>query len=268
MCHPRPLHGFTLVELLVVVAIIALLIAILLPSLTKAREMAKGLACMTQERQMGVGLSSYAGDNGGYYPAISNPNGPGYDRNTWMYAIWTYVGYSPASYVQTVEFSRSAQMYGAKLDANDIFYCPVSRVLRRATPTPANCTINSDYAYGMNGTPTIWSLGTANQWIAWDPANPTSSGGYWQSIYLPQRSEQRVRQPAATDLTIDCAQAGTGYFWKWPQWGNGAPGGVIPHLGGANATYFDLHGQWLSDADIPLCIGGPFDTTPTFWKGQ
>ncbi|QNN22321.1 DUF1559 domain-containing protein [Planctomycetales bacterium ZRK34] len=52
--------AFTLIELLVVVSIIALLIAILLPSLSKAREVAKNAVCMTHQRQLGLALTMYA----------------------------------------------------------------------------------------------------------------------------------------------------------------------------------------------------------------
>ncbi|MHB1156153.1 MAG: DUF1559 family PulG-like putative transporter [Phycisphaerales bacterium] len=55
--------GFTLVELLVVVAIIALLIAILLPSLNKAREAGRSVVCMTHLKQIGQAILMYAGDN-------------------------------------------------------------------------------------------------------------------------------------------------------------------------------------------------------------
>ena len=56
-------RGFTLVELLVVVSIIALLIAILLPSLRRARDQAKLTKCMAGLRGIGVGLFLYADDN-------------------------------------------------------------------------------------------------------------------------------------------------------------------------------------------------------------
>lgn len=56
-------NGFTLIELLVVVAIIALLIAILLPSLTKAREQSKRAACMSNLHQIAAAIHIYAGQN-------------------------------------------------------------------------------------------------------------------------------------------------------------------------------------------------------------
>ena len=64
--------GFTLIELLVVVAIIALLIAILLPSLARARELARRSMCASNLRQVGLALNTYAKDNEERFPAIGD----------------------------------------------------------------------------------------------------------------------------------------------------------------------------------------------------
>lgn len=69
----RKKSGFTLIELLVVVAIIALLIAILLPSLARARELAKRTACAANVSGMGKGLYTYATENADMYP-LAAPN--------------------------------------------------------------------------------------------------------------------------------------------------------------------------------------------------
>jgi prepilin-type processing-associated H-X9-DG protein len=68
MVRSRSRVGFTLVELLVVIGIIALLISVLLPALTKAREAANAAVCMSNLRQFGIGLQIYSDQNKGSLP--------------------------------------------------------------------------------------------------------------------------------------------------------------------------------------------------------
>ena len=75
----RSIHSkaFTLVELLVVIGIIAVLIALLLPALSAARESAQSLKCLSNLRQCYMGFQLYSNDYGGWYPVTSNDLAPG-----------------------------------------------------------------------------------------------------------------------------------------------------------------------------------------------
>ncbi len=89
MRHNRSI-GFTLVELLVVVAIVALLIAILLPALNKAREVARITVCGSNQRQVGMALTMYASSASAWLPASVeywSRDGSGNHARTWMNSL-------------------------------------------------------------------------------------------------------------------------------------------------------------------------------------
>jgi len=65
--------GFTLVELLVVIGIIALLLSILMPSLRKARSIAMRLACASNLKQISLAMNLYLNGNDNTYPCAEDP---------------------------------------------------------------------------------------------------------------------------------------------------------------------------------------------------
>ena len=98
--------GFTLIELMIVVAIIGLLISILVPSLARARDHAHQVKCASNLRGIGMGILYYVNDpldGNGFLPSLSQRRTPAGDSLYWAEQIMPYV---------TIKRSKVGTRYG------------------------------------------------------------------------------------------------------------------------------------------------------------
>ena len=84
--------GFTLVELMVCMAVILLLAALLLPAIAKVRTAAVRGQCQSQIRQLGMAFLAYASDNGGFLPHEDNGDGLPPEGCGWYEVLTPYLG--------------------------------------------------------------------------------------------------------------------------------------------------------------------------------
>ena len=113
--HSRPTGYFTLIELLIVIAIITILASMLLPALNHARDMAKDSSCRNNLRQLGLVTISYADDNRLYVPVWLYKSGQKTNNMRAVLASWE----SPAFWM------NHGQLYSAGyLTTPRAFICP------------------------------------------------------------------------------------------------------------------------------------------------
>jgi prepilin-type N-terminal cleavage/methylation domain-containing protein len=101
--------AFTLIELLVVIAIIAILAAMLLPALAKAKEKAKQMGCISNNKQIGMALQLYADENDGFFPVPDPTADSDLAFGTWAKALTSYLPQKGNTF---------------RSDANPVFICP------------------------------------------------------------------------------------------------------------------------------------------------
>ncbi|MBN2021018.1 MAG: DUF1559 domain-containing protein [Sedimentisphaerales bacterium] len=121
------LPGFSLIELLVVISIIAAALAILMPGLGKARSVARRTGCASNLRQIDVAISSYLNSNDDKYPAAQDPLYPN---------IWLWMGRGWRGFI--------SPHLGGNIDANNpsVLLCPADR-------TEPNRFEQTSYSYSM-----------------------------------------------------------------------------------------------------------------------
>jgi len=107
-------RAFTLIELLVVIAIIAILASLLLPALARAKAKAKGIKCVSNEKQIGLGYLLYASDNSDYFPLAAHQGDAAPCQ--WFFEISPYIAKQTASYTNLVAKANVVACPSAKLE--------------------------------------------------------------------------------------------------------------------------------------------------------
>jgi prepilin-type N-terminal cleavage/methylation domain-containing protein/prepilin-type processing-associated H-X9-DG protein len=166
--------GFTLVELLVVISIIALLLSVLMPALSKARQQAQSIVCRSNSKQLGLAALLWAEDNKGWTIASS-----------WFYPTTMWGKPNPSSLDPYTATSTKDSTNTDNVRKGSVYACPSAKKMKFATD-----------AYWLSTDRNLrWTYG-ANSWIVIDTAwqgypgdKPESNGKDWTGPIDPIRKE-------------------------------------------------------------------------------
>jgi prepilin-type N-terminal cleavage/methylation domain-containing protein/prepilin-type processing-associated H-X9-DG protein len=231
----RRLWAFTLIELLVVIAIIAILAAMLLPALARARRKSQQAACLSNERQIGLGFNLYLGDSGDHFP----------DRRDLKSSLPG--GYHPWSSWPPSDprAGWAAQFFLPYLSTLSIWSCPAAAV----SPLANVAQVVQMGSTNTNQVPCrywLWRFDRTN-----DLGDATMLEDFWtksvdQAIAdLRSANDPTVGQPNGpvdVELSVDP------YFPATIPSVDPTLAGRTIHPGGRNRLYLDGHAVWFRDA--------------------
>lgn len=215
-------RGFTLVELLIVIAIVAVIAAILLPVFAAVRERGRRTVCQSNLKQIALAMQQYVQDNGGTYPASP--------------ADW---GYAPYSYLKDREVFRCPD-HAANEITDQFSLSPPVAVSK--TSVLMGETAPVDYTYNMP------------RFTVFEPPYPS------KTIYGAQ--ETSLLTPSTIWFNVDegWSDAEGDHYLRAVSTSCGRQFiGRTLHSGAANYSYVDSHVKWLTpeEAGEIECANGP-----------
>lgn len=244
--------GFTLVELLVVIAVIALLAAVLLPALIQAKALGKSAGCKSNLRQQGLALQMYVDDYGTYpgnalvYRSDGSPSQHS-NENPFLTAIQRYC-YRP-----------KADPRDPGLHLDNLFACPGRPWERSRFPLvtgPVIFSRGSGYSHNAGGTAGRKLIGQSLGLCPVRYSPRDDSGAHGQMTTFPVRAET-VRIPSDM-IAIGDAIFLDGFSYRPFDRALFEVGFLVGdhHNGGANLVFCDGHveyrkqSRWIESTDI------------------